>query len=141
MDKDTKGQTVKRAANNKKRRYASPVMGCVSPFLVGVSKGGKAPFGTRLCLQSVVCYTLCRRWCENAVAGVGQGHLKQQENRAVFGAGQAANTGLVSAADRAYMNAPVHRPPSEVWDNLSRCCRLWSRWPEAGAAVLFSKIE
>ena len=24
--------------------------------------------GTRLCLQSVVCYTLCRRCCENAVA-------------------------------------------------------------------------
>ena len=26
------------------------------------------PLGTRLCLQSVVCYTLCRRCCENAVA-------------------------------------------------------------------------
>ena len=35
-------------------------------LLSGVSKG--APFGTRLCLQSVVCYTLCRRCCENAVA-------------------------------------------------------------------------
>ena len=32
------------------------------------------PFGTRLCLQSVVCYTLCRRCCENAVAaGEGKG--------------------------------------------------------------------
>ena len=37
-----------------------------------VSKG--YPFGTRLCLQSVVCYTLCRRCCENAVAaGEGKG--------------------------------------------------------------------
>ncbi len=34
---------------------------------IGVSKGG-IPFGTRLCLQSVVCYTLCRRCCENEVA-------------------------------------------------------------------------
>ncbi len=39
---------------------------------LGVSKG--YPFGTRLCLQSVVCYTLCRRCCENEVAaGEGKG--------------------------------------------------------------------
>ena len=39
----------------------------IQPVLLsGVSKG--YPFGTRLCLQSVVCYTLCRRCCENAVA-------------------------------------------------------------------------
>ena len=32
------------------------------------------PFGTRLCSQSVVCYTLCRRCCENEVAaGSGKG--------------------------------------------------------------------
>ena len=32
------------------------------------------PLGTRLCSQSVVCYTLCRRCCENAVAaGEGKG--------------------------------------------------------------------
>ena len=32
------------------------------------------PLGTRLCLQSVVCYTLCRRCCENEVAaGSGKG--------------------------------------------------------------------
>ncbi len=48
--------------------------GGVSSFLVGESKGGSAPFGTRLCLQSVVCYTLCRRCRENAVAaGEGKG--------------------------------------------------------------------
>ena len=45
----------------------------IQPVLLsGVSKG--YPFGTRLCLQSVVCYTLCRRCCENAVAsGEGKG--------------------------------------------------------------------
>ncbi len=32
------------------------------------------PVGTRFCLQSLVCYTLCRRCCENAVAaGEGKG--------------------------------------------------------------------
>ena len=37
-------------------------------------KSGNAPFGTRLCLQSVVRYTLCRRCRENAVAaGEGKG--------------------------------------------------------------------
>ena len=45
----------------------------IQPVLLsGVSKG--YPFGTRLCLQSVVCYTLCRRCCENEVAaGEGKG--------------------------------------------------------------------
>ena len=39
---------------------------------IGFPKGH--PFGTQLCLQSVVCYTLCRRCRENAVAaGEGKG--------------------------------------------------------------------
>ena len=64
----------------------------------------------RLCSQSVVCYTLCRRCCENAVAaGEGKGILRQ-ENRAVIAWRGAASAGLVSSADRAYMNAPVPRP-------------------------------
>ena len=29
---------------------------------------GRASFDTRLCLQSVVCYTLCRRCCKNEIA-------------------------------------------------------------------------
>ena len=40
----------------------------------------------------------------------GQGHLKRQENRAVIAWRGAASAGLVSSADRAYMNAPVPRP-------------------------------
>ena len=64
-------QTVKRAADNK-RRYA-PGKGSIPPFVVwGFQRG--SPFGTRLCLQSVVCYTLCRRCRENTVAaGEGNG--------------------------------------------------------------------
>ena len=59
------------AADNK-RRYA-PGKGSIPPFVVwGFQRG--LPLGTRLCLQSVVCYTLCRRCCENAVAtGEGKG--------------------------------------------------------------------
>ena len=36
--------------------------------------------------------------------------MKQQENRAVIAWRGAANAGLVSSADRAYMKAPVPRP-------------------------------
>ena len=46
---------------------------CSACFVVrGFQRG--FPFGTRLCLQSVVCYTLCRRCRENTVAaGEGKG--------------------------------------------------------------------
>ena len=36
--------------------------------------------------------------------------MKQQENKDVIVWREAASTGLVSSADRAYMNAPVPRP-------------------------------
>ena len=36
--------------------------------------------------------------------------MKQQENKAVIVLRGAASAGLVSSADRAYMNAPVPRP-------------------------------
>ena len=66
-------QTVKRAADNK-RRYAPGRGVAYRLFLWGFPKGAKPPFGTRLCLQSIVCYTLCRRCRENAVAaGEGKG--------------------------------------------------------------------
>ena len=64
-----KRQTVKRAADNKlrlntKHRKSARYSAC---FVVrGFQRG--LPLCTRLCLQSVVCYTLCRRCCENAVA-------------------------------------------------------------------------
>ena len=43
-----------------------------------VSKG--YPFGTQLCLQSVVCYTLCRRCRKNAIAA--------EEGKGIFTAGK-----------------------------------------------------
>ena len=68
-------QTVKRAADNKLRLNTEHRKSarCSACFVVrGFQRG--LPLGTRLCLQSVVCYTLCRRCCENAVAaGEGKG--------------------------------------------------------------------
>ena len=48
--------------------------------------------------------------------------MKRQENRAVIAWRGAASAGLVSSADRAYMNAPVPRPSSyaELWDKVSQ---------------------
>ena len=70
-----KRQTVKRAADNKlrlntKHRKSARYSACF--VLRGFQRG--LPLGTRLCSQSVVCYTLCRRCRENAVAaGEGKG--------------------------------------------------------------------
>ena len=48
--------------------------GSVSYTHLDVYKRQGLPLGTRLCSQSVVCYTLCRRCRENAVAaGEGKG--------------------------------------------------------------------
>ena len=71
---------------------------------------GLAPWHTTLLAKCSVLYALSallRKWgCRR----VGQGHLKQQENRAVIACRGAASAGLVSSADRAYMKAPVPRP-------------------------------
>ena len=51
-----------------------PLHGAHTAYFVvrGFQRG--LPLGTRLCLQSVMCYTLCRRCRENAiVAGEGKG--------------------------------------------------------------------
>ena len=65
-------QTVKRAADNKRRD--APGEGSIPPVLLsGVSKGA-CPLAHDFAKQSVVCYTLCRRCRENAVAaGEGKG--------------------------------------------------------------------
>ena len=68
MDKDTKGRPRNGLLTTNKGWVSSTgeVRDIQPVLLSGVSKG--APFGTRLCLQSVVCYTRWRRCCENAVA-------------------------------------------------------------------------
>ena len=65
-------QTVKRAADNK-RRYA-PDKGYSVCLLWGYPKGVTPHLAHDFAKQSVVCYTLCRRCRENAVAaGEGKG--------------------------------------------------------------------
>ena len=68
-DHETGAADNKLRLNTEHRKSAR----CSACFVVwGFQRG--LPFGTRLCLQSVVCYTLCRRCCENAVAaGEGKG--------------------------------------------------------------------
>ncbi|WP_373125186.1 hypothetical protein, partial [Blautia producta] len=61
-------QTVKRAADNK-RRYA-PGEGSIPPVLLSGESKGACPLAHDFAKQSVVCYTLCRRCRENAVAAV-----------------------------------------------------------------------
>ena len=69
-------QTEKRAADNKlrlntKHRKSARCSAC---FVVwGFQRGFL--FGTRLCSQSVVCYTLCRRCCENVIANREGKHI------------------------------------------------------------------
>ena len=63
-------QTVKRAADNK-RRYA-PGWVHSTCLLRGFPKGAAPHLAHDFAEQSVVCYTLCRRCCENAVAA-GEG--------------------------------------------------------------------
>ena len=65
-------QTVKRAADNK-RRYA-PGWVLSTCLLRGLPKGAAPHLPHDFAEQSVVCYTLCRRCRENAVAaGEGKG--------------------------------------------------------------------
>ena len=68
-DHETGAADNKLRLNTEHRKSAR----CSACFVVrGFQRG--FPFGTRLCSQSVVCYTLCRRCCENAVAaGEGKG--------------------------------------------------------------------
>ena len=49
----------------------------------GESKGGHAPFGTRFCLQSLVCYTLYLCVCEKSVF-VNRVSMQKQTKRAWF---------------------------------------------------------
>ena len=64
------------------RIYVSPKT--ISKWERGVSKGGLPPFGTRLCLQSVVCYTCWRGWRGKRGAVLFAPRLLRQENRLTF---------------------------------------------------------
>ena len=71
---------------------------------------GLAPWHTTLLAKCSVLYALSALLRKCGCHRGGQGHLKRQENRTVIAWRGAASAGLVSSADRAYMNAPVPRP-------------------------------
>ena len=60
------------------QRGSSPLAGRIQRnlgFVAGVSKGGRAPIGTRSCLQGLVCYTFCGRGRRRGLAtGQRKGH-------------------------------------------------------------------
>ena len=123
---------MKRAADNK-RRYA-PGKGSIPPFVVwGFQRG--SPFGTRLCSQSVVCYTLCRRCCENAVAaGEGKGIFtagKQGCDCAAWS--RKRRTGFISR--QGYMKALVPRRTSG-----QNILNLWTH-SRQGRRIFLSKLK
>ena len=128
-------QTVKRAADNK-RRYA-PGKGSIPPFVVwGLQRG--SPFGTRLCkAKCSVLYALSALLRKCGCHRGGQGHLKQQENRAVIACRGAASAGLVSSADRAYMKAPVPRPTPDFG---TKCPELVDTLTKS-KQIFLSKLE
>ena len=82
-------------------------------LLFGVSKG--APFGTRLCLQSVVCYTLCRRCSENKVA-----------NREGKGIWSSRKTGLWLRGVEPQAQDCFHQQTGRIWKPPSRIPRRTS---------------
>ena len=112
----------------------------IAPFVVGVSKGGVAPFGTRLCVAKCsVLYALSALLRKCGCQPGWQEHLKQQENKAVIVWRGAASAGVVSSADRAYMKAPVPRPMPdfgtkcpELVDTLTKKQRNFSLKIEMG---------
>ena len=101
---------------NTKHRKSARYSAC---FVVrGFQRG--FPFGTRLCSQSVVCYTLCRRCCENAVAA--------GEGKGIFTAGKQGcdcvawsrkrRTGLISR--QGVYECPRPSSYAGLWDKVSQ---------------------
>ena len=115
---------MKRAADNK-RRYA-PGEGSIPPVLLsGVSKGA-CPLAHDFAKQSVVCYTLCRRCRENAVAaGEGKGIWSGRK------------TGLCLHGVEPQAQVWFHQQTGRIWKPPSLVLRsdLWTKslevWPHS----------
>ena len=109
-------------------------------LLLGFPKG--QAFGTRLCLQSVMYYTLyalsalLRKW---AFHRERQGHLQQPESGAVFVTDEAANAGVIASTDRACVKSPVLRHPAHIGAICPEVPCLWSWVPEVEQQLMNSK--
>ena len=116
-DHETGAADNKLRLNTEHRKSAR----CSACFVVrGFQRG--LPLGTRLCLQSVVCYTLCRRCCENAVAA--------GEGKGIFTAGKQGcdcvawsrkrRTGFISR--QGVYESPRSSSHAGLRDKMSRTC-------------------
>ena len=120
-------QTVKRAADNK-RRYA-PGWVHSTCLLRGFPKGAAPHLAHDFAEQSVVCYTLCRRCPENTVAaGEGKGIWRGRKAGLCLG--------LVSRKQRADFSSRqgvLWKPPSLVLRPRpmgQKVPKLWTPWPD-----------
>ena len=109
-------QTVKRAADNK-RRYA-PGKGHSVCLLWGYPKGAAPHLAHDFAKQSVVCYTLCRRCRENAVAaGEGKGIWSGRKTGLCLGLGSRKQRTGFSSRQGVY-ESPRPQPMGQNLPNL-----------------------
>ena len=93
-----------------------------TPTKPGVSKGGPGlPFGTRPCLQGVVCYTCWRGWRGKRGAVRFAPRFPRQENGRDFCDREGTKSLSVFRERRQVYKppSPVLRPP-QGWDKMSR---------------------
>ena len=69
-------------------------------FMAGVSKGGRASFGTRSCLQGLVCYTFCGGRQRKGLATGQRKDLSATQDRRDLQAGWPKTQGLVRSKAR-----------------------------------------
>ena len=85
------------------QRGSSPPAGRIQRnlgFVAGVSKGGRAPLGTRSCLQGLVCYTFCGRGRRRGLATGQRKGLSATPGQAGFAGLLAENARLVRSKAR-----------------------------------------
>ena len=68
--------------------------------MAGVSKGGSAPFGTRSCLQGLVCYTFCGGRRRKGLAPGQRKDLSATQDRRGLQAGWPKTQGLMRSKAR-----------------------------------------
>ena len=85
------------------QRGSSPPAGRIQRnlgFVAGVSKGGRAPLGTRSCLQGLVCYTFCGRGRRRGLATGQRKDLSATQDRRGLQGGCPKTQGLMRSKAR-----------------------------------------
>ena len=85
------------------QRGSSPPAGRIQRnlgFVAGVSKGGRAPLGTRSCFQGLVCYTFCGRGRRRGLATGQRKDLSATQDRRGLQGGCPKTQGLMRSKAR-----------------------------------------